>query len=89
MSDYIKGKGLTYSEALDHMKRGRKMRRSGWNGKGMHIAITKNGYIHSDEADAIPLIPFIYMFTAQGEYVPWLCSQTDAIAEDWEIVENE
>jgi Protein of unknown function (DUF2829) len=26
------------------------------------------------------------MRTAQGSVVPWLASQTDALAEDWEVV---
>lgn len=28
----------------------------------------------------------IDMRTAQGQVVPWLASQTDVLAEDWEIV---
>ena len=27
------------------------------------------------------------MRTADGQVVPWLCSQTDMLAEDWEVVE--
>jgi hypothetical protein len=26
------------------------------------------------------------MCTASGEFVPWLCSQTDLLAEDWELM---
>jgi hypothetical protein len=32
-------------------------------------------------------LPYVYMSTAQGDLVPWLCSQTDLLATDWEIVE--
>jgi hypothetical protein len=28
------------------------------------------------------------MKTAQGYIVPWLCSQTDLLAIDWELVED-
>jgi hypothetical protein len=28
------------------------------------------------------------MVTAQGDLVPWLCSQTDLLATDWEIVDD-
>ena len=31
-------------------------------------------------------LPYIYMRTAQGDLVPWLASQTDLLAEDWELV---
>ena len=27
------------------------------------------------------------MRTANGQIVPWLCSQTDMLAEDWMVVE--
>ena len=26
-----------------------------------------------------------YPVTAQGDLVPWLCSQTDLLASDWEL----
>jgi len=28
-------------------------------------------------------LPYIYMFTADQQLVPWLASQTDVLAEDW------
>lgn len=31
-------------------------------------------------------LPYLMMFTATKEFVPWLISQTDALAEDWMIV---
>ena len=39
---------------------------------------------------AVPLVPYgayIAMKTAQENVVPWLASQTDMLAEDWEIVQ--
>ena len=30
---------------------------------------------------------YIAMRTADNKIVPWLCSQTDALAEDWVIVD--
>jgi hypothetical protein len=35
----------------------------------------------------IELLPWIGMKTADNKFVPWLASQTDILAEDWEIVE--
>jgi len=32
-------------------------------------------------------VPYVYMETAQGELVPWLCSQSDLLALDWFLVE--
>jgi hypothetical protein len=33
-------------------------------------------------------LPYIYMFTACGNHVPWLASQTDLLADDWQLVES-
>lgn len=30
-------------------------------------------------------LPYIYMRTVMGDLVPWLASQTDVLAEDWEV----
>jgi hypothetical protein len=34
-----------------------------------------------------PALPFIAMKTADDKVVPWLASQTDLLAEDWELVD--
>jgi hypothetical protein len=34
-------------------------------------------------------MPFLYLKTAQGDLIPWTVSQADALAEDWEIVEDQ
>ncbi len=31
--------------------------------------------------------PYVFMHTADGGRVPWLCSQTDLLASDWVTVE--
>ena len=33
------------------------------------------------------MLPWIGMKTADNGFVPWLASQTDMLAEDWEIVQ--
>lgn len=54
--------------------------RRGWNGKNMFIELQK------PDAHSKMTLPYVFMHTAQGDKVPWLCSQTDFLAEDWEIV---
>ena len=79
---------------------GGKVRRAGWNGKGMFL-VFQRGYpegipINANTAAAtgIPqgtvckFLPYVMMRTAPGEFVPWLCSQTDLLATDWELVPN-
>lgn len=66
--------------ALKQMHDGAKVARGGWNGKGMWLALQV-----PDEHSKMTL-PYIYMSTATGDLVPWLASQTDILATDWEVV---
>lgn len=72
--------GMTFGLAIEALKKGLKVARSGWNGKDMRLELQV-----PDENSKMSL-PYIYMFTVQGDLVPWLASQTDMLAEDWMIV---
>lgn len=78
--------------AITEMYQGAKMRRRGWNGKGIHIEMQKPDD-HSKMTQ-----PYIYIETtnlqsdnpdAPRGRVPWFPSQTDMLAIDWEIAEEE
>lgn len=79
-----------FSEAIKYLKRGLKVCRQGWNGKGMYLAHVNSyqykvdGEVHKD---SLFLSPWIGMKTADGKFVPWLASQTDMLAEDWMFAE--
>jgi hypothetical protein len=64
--------------AVDALHDGQRVRRSGWNGKNMWLELQE-----PDEHSKMTL-PYVYMSTAQGHLVPWLCSQSDLLATDWE-----
>ena len=70
----------SFGFALEALKKGWKLRRTGWNGSGMWIAI------HEPSPHSKMTLPYIYMSTVQGGLVPWVASQTDILAEDWEVV---
>lgn len=70
----------TIGWAVKELQDGRRVRRSGWNGKNMHLAL------QMPDVNSKMTLPYVYMFTAQGDLVPWLCSQTDLLATDWETV---
>lgn len=70
-------KQMDFSDALSNLKSGFRIYREGWNGKGMWLGI-KRPSPRSDMS-----MPYIYMKTAQGNYVPWLASQADILANDW------
>ena len=73
--------GMTFGHAIESLKKGLKVARKGWNGKGMYLF-----YIHKDFDGAVMTKEYIMMFAADSEYVPWLASQTDMLAEDWIIL---
>lgn len=89
---------LNFSEALVQCKLGAKIQRAGWNGKGMWVVYQKaypDGIpINKNTAEATGLaegtickfLPYLMFYTANGEFVPWLASQTDVLAEDWSVV---
>jgi hypothetical protein len=67
-------------QAVKEMQNGKKVSRSGWNGKGMWLAL------QVPDAKSKMSLPYVYMKTADDKLVPWLCSQTDLLANDWGIV---
>lgn len=80
--------------ALYELRHGGKVRRAGWNGKGMFLVyVPGNKGIHFTEGSPYQVAglsngdidPHIDMFTAKGTMQPgWLCSQADLLATDWE-----
>lgn len=69
--------------ALSALKCGLRVTREGWNGKDMWLELQT-----PDEHSKMSL-PYIYMFTATGDLVPWLASQTDMLSEDWHIIDED
>ena len=80
-------KGAKFGEAVEELKAGRKVWREGWNGKGMWLTLVHGWDMpESDQRsviDELETLPWIGMKTAQDQFVPWLASQTDVLAEDW------
>jgi hypothetical protein len=71
----------TFSIALDAVKAGSSISRTGWNGKGL---VVKAQY--PDEHSKMTL-PYLYIEYPNGARCPWLASQTDVMCEDWLITE--
>lgn len=87
--------GITFSVALSFIKAGHKLARAGWNGKGMFIFLVNGSQFTVNRPPLLGIYPegtiinyhaHIDMRTADGTIVPWLCSQTDMLADDWEIL---
>ena len=81
--------------AIKALKQGKRVVREGWNGKGMFLIHIRNacqteirgsGAVDLDEHGLWAVNDYIGMKTADDEFVPWLASQTDMLAEDWTIL---
>ena len=72
------GEQFDFGEGLNRLRDGAHVAREGWNGKGMWLAL------QVPDAHSKMTLPYIYMKTVQGDLVPWLASQTDILATDWE-----
>ena len=80
-----------FSDALRFVRLGIPVQRQGWNGKGMWLGFCVRTHlvIHGGDGAAYteaPSQPFIVMRTADRKYVPWLASQTDLLATDWQVL---
>ena len=76
---------FSFSQALDLIKSGKRLQREGWNGKGMFLFLIPSWTYTDGKQDNYPNLPFIAMKTADNKVVPWLCSQTDMLANDWQV----
>ena len=90
-TDYKECNAMTFGFAIEAMKKGKKVARKGWNGKGMYLFKSpKVGcQMHKQYTgkDINDLQEFIVMKAADETLVPCLASQTDVLAEDWMIIE--
>ena len=93
---------MIFGLAIEQLKDGQKVARSGWNGKGMWISMT-NGKtldlsiddiwtqnvkdVALENGGTVELLPYLVMKTADNKIqIGWLASQSDILADDWIVV---
>lgn len=79
---------LSFGHAIEALKAGKRVARAGWNGKGMFLFYIGTWTYTDGKQDNYPNLPFIAMKTADDKVVPWLASQTDVLANDWQVLED-
>ena len=92
---------MTFGMAIEAMKKGHKVARKGWNGKGMYIWVMPGSVIEKCpnitdphlkqiseiNGGKIEFTGSIRMKTADGKVLTgWLASQTDMLSDDWVLV---
>ena len=91
----VKTENLDFGKAIQLLKQGKRLQRSGWNGKEQYIELATNiSYknieekIINAEHEAIGNKAIVFVGTS-GVQLGWLASQADMLAEDWQIVKQE
>ena len=74
---------MDIGQAVNRLRSGDKIARAGWNGKGQYVEL------QVPDEDSKMTLPYVFIHTVQGDLVPWLCSQTDLLANDWEIYDGQ
>lgn len=97
-----KGTSMSFGVAIVALKAGGKVARAGWNGKGMWLVLvpgTPSAQLREGSpyhaALGLPeceILPHIDMWTINADgrraMLPgWLASQSDMLADDWQLVE--
>ena len=89
----------TYGEVIALAKKGSKIHRKGWNGKGMFVVYQK-GYPEGipcnaqtakawglQEGDLFRCDPYLQIKMVNGSHSMWGPSINDSLAEDWDVVD--
>lgn len=79
---------FSFSEAVKYLRRGMKISRKGWNGKGQYVRMvdpyndTAFQVIEKADIDGT-LYPYLALKNAQNGFIPWVPSTGDLLADDW------
>jgi hypothetical protein len=89
---------MDFGEALGHLRAGRRLRPSRWEGTGKFVVLQR-GYpegvpINANTAVALDLPegttcrfrPYLLKRTIDGSFVPWVPTQGDILGSDWSVV---
>lgn len=72
---------MDFGAALNAMREDdQRLTRRGWNGEGQWVTL------HWPDEHSKMRRPYFYISPVDGGLVPWMPSQTDLLATDWEVV---
>lgn len=87
---------MNFGEAIKALKKGERVARNGWNGKGMFVylvgqasypAMTGVAKKYFGENALVPYNAYMAIKNVNETVSTWVPSVNDCLAEDWEIVE--
>ncbi|CZR02347.1 DUF2829 domain-containing protein [Trichococcus collinsii] len=85
---------MNFVQAIVALKEGKQVARQGWNGKGQFVYLIKGAELQRGlkygygEYEGEPTIVDVLAIKTTSNHIQigWLASQSDMLAEDWEIV---
>lgn len=89
---YRRTDAMTFGMAIEAARKGKRIARKGWNGKGQYVElatgisyVNPTGEIINASHEVIGNRAFAFVGTS-GVQMGWLASQADMLAEDWVII---
>lgn len=83
---------FTFGEAIRRLKKGEKVARKGWNGKGMFVFLhegydtNENNHFTGNKHDFMN--PYFCIKNVDGSISTWVPSVNDCLVDDWMVVEQ-
>jgi|UniRef100_UPI003FD80689 hypothetical protein len=84
---------MNFGQALEEAKRGKKIARKDWNGKGQYVELatnvsykSPNGTVINVNHKAMGNKALAFVGTS-GVQLGWLASQADMLSEDWQTID--
>jgi len=92
---YRETSGMSFGLAVEALKKGMKVARAGWNGKGMFVFLVNGSTFNVSRAPLLGIFPegaeinyrpHIDIKNVDGSISTWVPSIGDVLADDWAIV---
>jgi len=87
-----KKSGLTFGAAVEALKQGKRVTRAGWNGRGMYLWLMPATMVKAEWCREPGLKSLAEAnggeIEALGTIRMLMASQSDILAEDWQVIEE-
>lgn len=87
---------FSFGHAIESLKAGKRVARSGWSGKGMFVYLVPAGAYparteaakeYFGESALVPYNPYMAIKNVDESVSTWVSSVNDVLAEDWQLIE--
>ena len=79
---YRETSGMSFGLAIEALKKGLKVARAGWNGRGIYVQLVQaKDFEHSE------MCAHFAIKNVRNSFDTWVASASDSLADDWMMVE--